>query len=500
MPLSTKIIYGSIFIYFTFTQLLLYQKISSNTSDKDVIDLQEYLNDSIKKLTTIAFSSASFLRDIGKSSGDIDWSKLEKDLEKAIGGTDDKKNDLNFNGPEENHFLPLERQPKAPLKISVVINVRNLKTLERSFRSISDALEPTGIVFRVFGLSPTDEEPSFKDGRFLMIPYDKVNFYPKTVASTKEEVEIFNKNLDWIKMMERWKAVCNGAEVFLYLDDETEICPDAGHTLISTYLYLLKHRYSFLSARLSNDFSGIFLQCREIKTMINRVKTHAMKQTPVIPYDVSFRLWWSNYLPYTLIKQITFRYNLFRKINNGGVLDSPDSPKCFEPNGNNFLKDLIFEDSKFFKTFDKFDSVKCHNSMFTPCDQKPYQNELLFIGNDAIKSQSILRNRERNHLMRKLHVQVLKSDEQESCKTICENRKLVCSKESFPFVNNCDVMKHHFKCNSQCFFGNEKYLPIFDGSCRISTQLNFDCETKNPNKGTRLCPCREKDFLDNFSA
>ena len=138
--------------------------------------------------------------------------------------------------------------------------------------------------------------------------------------------------------------------------------------------------------------------------------------------------------------------------------------------------------------------------MFTPCDQKPYQNELKFVGSDTIRTQSILRNKERNHLMSKLHVQAIKSDEQDSCKTICENQKLVCSKASFPFINNCDVMKKHFKCNSQCFIGNEKYYPIFDGSCHLSNNFDFDCDLKNPNKGTRLCPCREKDFIDNFSA
>jgi len=223
----------------------------------------------------------------------------------------------------------LEKHPKAPLKLSIVINIKNFKTLERSFRSISDALEPTGVVFRVFGLSPEDTEPTFKDGRFLLIPYDKVNFRPKEVASSKKDIELFNENLNWIKMMERWKAVCNTAEVFLYLDEETEICPDAAHTLISTYLYLLKHRYSWLSARLSHDFSGMFLKCSEIQTLIDRVKKHAMKSTYILPYELSFRIWWSSYLSYTTFKQLTFRYNLFRKINDQ---DSSDSPKCFEPN------------------------------------------------------------------------------------------------------------------------------------------------------------------------
>jgi hypothetical protein len=75
IPLSTKIIYASIFLYFTFTQLLILQKIKSNQTDKEVEHLKEYLTDSVNKLTTIAFSSAAFLRDIGKSSNEVDWVK-----------------------------------------------------------------------------------------------------------------------------------------------------------------------------------------------------------------------------------------------------------------------------------------------------------------------------------------------------------------------------------------------------------------------------------------
>jgi hypothetical protein len=75
IPLSTKIIYASIFLYFTLTQFLILQKIKSNQTDKEVEHLKEYLTDSVNKLTTIAFSSAAFLRDIGKSSNEVDWVK-----------------------------------------------------------------------------------------------------------------------------------------------------------------------------------------------------------------------------------------------------------------------------------------------------------------------------------------------------------------------------------------------------------------------------------------
>jgi hypothetical protein len=184
-------------------------------------------------------------------------------------------------------------------------------------------------VFRVFGLSSVDVEPSFKDGRFLLIPYEKSPLLDATkVVSTKSDIENFNHNLNWIKMMERWKTVCNNAEVFLYMDDDTELCPDAAHTLISSYFYALKHRYSWFSVRFTNTFSGMFWKCSEIGTLIERIKHHALKKGNTVSLETSFRIWWSSYLSYTTFKQLTFRYNLFKRISSG----ENQVHKCFEPN------------------------------------------------------------------------------------------------------------------------------------------------------------------------
>jgi hypothetical protein len=68
-------------------------------------------------------------------------------LEVKISGGE-KKNGKTTTEIEENHFLPLDSHPSAPLKISIVMNIQNYKNMERSFRSISDSLEPTGVVRR----------------------------------------------------------------------------------------------------------------------------------------------------------------------------------------------------------------------------------------------------------------------------------------------------------------------------------------------------------------
>jgi hypothetical protein len=111
------------------------------------------------------------------------------------------------------------------------------------------------------------------------------------VVSSKSDIDNFNHNLNWIKMMERWKTVCNNAEVFLYMDDDTELCPDAAHTLISSYFYSLKHRYSWFSVRFTNTFSGMFWKCSEIGTLIERIKHHALKKNNVVSLETSFRIW-----------------------------------------------------------------------------------------------------------------------------------------------------------------------------------------------------------------
>eukprot|EP01080_Neovahlkampfia_damariscottae_P004387 gene4387-7762_t len=488
LPPGTKLFLILIISYLSITQLFLYSKANERvTKTKTLINkLNDFLDDELSKLTTMTFSTASFIRNIGKhSSNNINLKEIQKKIEKITKYHIENKNSNNIvhNAAtvKTNQLSNSEQSPNEPLKISILLNTKNLKNFETSFRSIANTFENTGIIFRVYGLTSVDEDTSFQDGRFLIILYkeelESRNIQTELVEPlSDEDQKIFDQNSDWIRMMEKYRTICQEKEVFLYMDDEYELCPKSENFLISAYFWALKHRSNFASLRMGYNFNGMFLRCDQIGSIVEYVKSKSAKKGPIISIEDEVRNWWSSYNEYSPLKQFVFRYNLFKKRD-----DKSNDDKCLKGNNAEFVHSL-----------DKFDTMECQKHLISPCDPS-LQKELIYTDKEAAETKSILDTADRNLLMSKLKIKPLLSNGKDSCDSICTKENLICSKESFPFVNNCDVLKEQLKC-TKCQVGNleEEREDINEMSlyslCFIVNQPVFECSS---NK-FKICPCRTK--------
>ena len=178
LPTGTKLFLLILISYLTITQLFLYSKANERISkSKNLIkNLNEFLDSGLSKLTTMTFSTATFIRNIGKhSSQNQNLKEIEKKIEQItkfhLKRNTGKQNVQQTATIKTNQLSQSEQNSKEPLKISILLNTKNLKNFENSFRSIANAFENTGIIFRVYGLTAVDEDTSFQDGRFLIILY-----------------------------------------------------------------------------------------------------------------------------------------------------------------------------------------------------------------------------------------------------------------------------------------------------------------------------------------
>jgi hypothetical protein len=167
-----------------------------------------------------------------------------------------------------------------------------------------------------------------------------------------EDQKIFDQNSDWIRMMEKFKTICQERELFLYMEgiltisihhlDDYDICPNTGNAFISTYFWALKHRSNFMSLRLGYNFNGMFMRCDRIGSMIEHIKLKTAKKSPIISIEDEIRNWWSGYTENSPLKQMVFRYNLFKK------RDSETGSKCLDGNNAEFVRNFtIFSHTRF---------------------------------------------------------------------------------------------------------------------------------------------------------
>jgi hypothetical protein len=135
--------------------------------------------------------------------------------------------------------------------------------------------------------------------------------------------------------------------------------------------------------------------------------------------------------------------------------------------------------------------VECHNSLISPCDPN-LQSELTYIDREHIHTKSILNVQDRSLLMNKLKVKPIPSNGKDDCDSICEKQQLKCSKESFPFVNNCETHKEQLKCQ-KCLIGNDEeekedvYELNLISPCLLTHPPLYSCSNK-----FKICPCRQK--------
>jgi hypothetical protein len=302
---------------------------------------------------------------------------------------------------------------------------------------------------------------------------------------TVEKIKKWNNQaLDWIAMMTIWSHQnCSGNEIFLYLEDDYLICPDAAAHIISLYQWAEMHLDEWMVIRMTFGFSGLFLQCRDIPKFIKIIEKKSIHHS--FPIDTALALWWDPFINQDKKRvHYTYRYILFEHIgfeSSVGNLGNRDY-QCF-----GLMKSPIFHYQE------QFD-WNCENYMLSPCS------------NPSIKQLKTLQipymdvpidYESRRVLLKRLGHEIVSGDNifRRSCNDICEDMDMVCSERAFQFVNNCETMRKKMNINCRCYNmidDSEDSLPLYDLSmneCKTLVNVTSTCSAQRWGS-KRMCPCK----------
>lgn len=329
----------------------------------------------------------------------------------------------------------------------------------------------------------------------------------------ERKVKVRYQNEAIIMVLKEWKrkfADPDGNDVFLYMEDDFVLCPNAAALhLISLYYWALRRRRLWRAVRISHGFNGLFLQSRDIDEFIQVIHYDLY-----YPFDYQIGNWWSSLIHDHNAKNddrktraskddnddkaqnrervlYTFRYTLFSHIGHvsamGNENDHGNIPQCFD--GMNqyilfiftqsyFLVIIRSSSNNFFPSIfnfyaEKFDTTRCSHFMISPCSRGIVeQNELKLVTREMIETKTILTGPHNKFLRKKMKAYII-FRASGSCNSICKNQNIVkgvtmtCHEELYPFVNDCDELDYMFNCKNPCFldqwnvyYGSYPYLQL----------------------------------------
>lgn len=382
------------------------------------------------------------------------------------------------------------------------------KYLYQTFKSFKSSLENFGVEFRLnafqrFNITPEEHLVDINSTSFRLTQFyqdeslrallndpnkELLSLQNRYVDITTDKIlKWYNQALDWVEMMRSWhKMDCGGSKIFLYIEDDFEICDHATAHILSLYQWAEKHIDEWIAVRSTFGFAGLFLQCRDIPTLINVIIEKSIKHT--LPIDTALALFWD---PHENLKSgnprlhYTYRYVLFDHIgtesNVGNVAQR--QYKCL-----GLMKNKIFH---FQEQFD----WSCEGYMMSPC-KNPSIKELAF--KQFPEDDIPLNFEDRKLLLKRLGYEIVAGENvfKSSCNDICKEDDMVCANDHFlQFINNCDVLRKKFDSDCRCYNmidDNRKVLPIYDflsNFCKILHRAKSDCSTSSYGS-KRICVCK----------
>lgn len=370
---------------------------------------------------------------------------------------------------------------------------------QTKFQYLKESFQSFNIEFTTYNIS--FEYIAFKRLRnHTFVPFQDPNFNFKTFTISKDykmiktntirEKKIMEHNLDWITMMDTFQNQCELDEIFLLLEDDFILCKSSFWHLFSMYKWALNNMNLWSGIRMGIGLSGIFIQCKDIKPILNHIKPTALSKP--MPIDMLIVGYWNSVAGLTLKENrtlITYRYNLFEHLGQETSVESSQSsrrfPKCFS---------ILY--MQIFPAVDYFNPWTCGHKIFSPCEEKS-QNDFFQLTHSP-ETQVPVIMKERLQLMKDFNIQAISTNGKESCDQICTEKSMKCEESSFPFVNDCQMMRRAYgncECQSHAF-GVHPHDPVIVNSwyCSLQETPVFKCssEIKLIYQGKRLCPCRPK--------
>eukprot|EP01080_Neovahlkampfia_damariscottae_P000015 gene15-4266_t len=395
-----------------------------------------------------------------------------------------------------------EENPKIPLKLNIVVQTISRKNtgynyLEQSFSSFKRNFNKINLKFDYFAFSrKTNEKPNIKDDSFHFIETsdDLISKYkpPLINKSDQKSKLIYEQSRDFLKLLLTWKQKCKKDEIFLFMEDDFTMCPNAALNIAQIYFWSLKRKTKFHAVRIGFGFNGLLLPCNNIDEMVNHItKCCYHPKTYAYPHDTGLATYWYAHRKVGKVMW-TFRYNLFEHIGKISTVMNEEhsliNPTCYDSNAHHF---------NYYG--EKFDTQSCQHHMVSPCNQKSHQQELELVDRDSVQSKPFLSMPERKLLMQKMSVKIFEGKIDKvafSCNDVCQKNNAKCEEQLYPFVNNCEEMRSRHQCHDPCFAevyrGFHHKAPLFGKNyCIFLDQPSYKCDIKFDWKGYhKLCACK----------
>eukprot|EP01080_Neovahlkampfia_damariscottae_P006352 gene6352-10358_t len=397
--------------------------------------------------------------------------------------------DLNIT-KKANYLTEIFFKTKAQDKINIVIPTTkrtkvNFNYLVYTLTNLTKSFQESNIDFEINTFSTTKEIP-FKMKHWNHFQFKKgelpSGIFP--IIHSKRDSRIQKQSLEWLAMMKIWKKKCPKDDIFLYMEDDFIICPQATVHLYSLY-HMMKKRKDLTAVKFSFGLNGIIMRCNDLSKLMEYATNNCfVNREPPFPVDWAVGDFYSYFSKNNDHRRISYsyRYNLFKHIGKvSSVLNDDDErseANCF---GSMYHQAIFMQE--------KFDVWSCPNKMFSPCGikNKVKIEEYSYRNKHDVRIDYPFSSEFRQEILNQLEVKDYVGND--SCEDICMIKMMKCSESGFPLINNCEWMKKKFG-DCECEFTENPMAPCYyNKKCYIKRNQPFYCDVSN-NSILRICPCQ----------
>eukprot|EP01080_Neovahlkampfia_damariscottae_P004263 gene4263-7599_t len=406
----------------------------------------------------------------------------------------------------KNMYPPLLQLSENFPKIQIIMPTMYRRTtgyeyLGKTFRSFSSSLSGLNVDFQVNAFerkSIFNNDVPLKDSNFKLTKFQQDERLRSFLKDPDQELKRVQKKygevniekihkwnnqaLDWMAMMNIWRNTnCSDSKIFLYMEDDFEICDGAMSHILSLYQWGEMHLDEWLVIRLTFGFSGLLMQCRDIPKFMEVIEKTSINQS--FPIDTALALFWDPFNSRQTRAHHAYRYILFEHIGYESSVGNRRNRdyKCF-----GLMKSPIFHYQE------QFD-WNCENFMMSPCNKESVK-QLVF--RHIPYSDVPIDHTTREVLMRRIGHEIVGGENifRRSCTQICEDMDMKCSPKAFQFLNNCETIKEKMNVNCRCYnmIDDEgDSLPLYDLSmneCKFLVNVTSTCDSQRWGS-KRICPC-----------
>jgi len=298
------------------------------------------------------------------------------------------------------------------------------------------------------------------------------------------------QSLDLVTAIKAWTVTAKevGAEYFLFMEDDMELCP-GGLQALRYASNKARARDNFSVMRLSYGMNGLLFQARDLQEFGSYLLSRHTKRPPdhiVVEWFASETPRAKSYLQGRT--NAAYRHQLFEHLGSVSSIGKGhrDTPKCYE-----LLADLMVP-------VEMYQLTQCPSDDVSPCrghksGAKLVLGKLCGLANSIQPTAPVLA----------AGVAVVAAKQGVSCDATCAQLPTTtrCRQDQIPAVNTCAQLQAHLPCENGCSYHIGPEQPCYVSpdapnqnlpmSCLVNQQPNSaTCAASHPLT-TRLCPCSQ---------